>query len=340
MTVHWHPAPWLLALSLALTLTACLDTRQVAPADPAAHPLVNQIWSTGAQAFITMDTLQDMLADADYVLLGENHDNPAHHQLQAQIIAALPWSQATVGFEQINSDQAPALEAWLENTPHGTAGLDTALNWAQSGWPEWALYEPVFAALRARGWRPLDLMFPAANTRAVFSEGLGAVLEADLVERLQPDTLFTAEQRLAMAALMADAHCGHMPAEHMQAMVDVQIARDAYMARRLASSGERAVVITGNGHARRDWGVPVFLQRLRPQAKIVTVTLTEVAADRREPGLHATAQPGWSDVTVFTPAHDRGDPCAGLAKAASPAPVSGPSAQREPMPGAIGESDQ
>ena len=311
MTVQLRPAALLLALSAVLS--ACVDTRQMTPADPAAHPLLTQIWSTRTQDFIGMDELMEALADADYVLLGEHHDNPVHHQLQAQIIAALPWPETTVvGFEQINSDQAPALEAWLEAGLQGTAGLEQALDWEQSGWPDWALYEPVFAAVLDRGWRPVDLMFPAASVRAVFSDGLEAVLGVDLIERLQPETLFTREQRLEMEALMADSHCGRMPAQHLGAMVEVQIARDAHMASRLASSDERAIVVTGNGHARRDWGVPLFLQALRPQAKIVTVTLTEVAADRREPGLYATGQPSWSDITVFTPAHDRGDPCAGL----------------------------
>lgn len=311
MRLRPRPAVWLLPLSLLLT--ACLDTRHLTPVETADHPLLNQFWSSGARGYIDVDELLLTVADADYILLGENHDNPVHHELQAQIIAALPWQGAAVaGFEQVHSDQAAALAAWLEASPEGTSGLDLALDWEHSGWPDWALYEPVFAAVLDRGWPPVDLMFPATMVRAVFSDGIAAALRPDVIEHLQPDALFTPEQRLEMQALMADSHCGRMPAQHMAAMVDVQIARDAHMAWRLASSSERAVVITGNGHARRDWGVPVFLQRLRPEAKIVTITLTEVADDRREPGAYPTAHAAWSDFTIFTPAHDRGDPCAGI----------------------------
>lgn len=315
MAIPPYPTPWL--LFLIVLLAGCLDSRYRTPAETATHPLEGRLWSAEAQGFISMDELSAALADADYVLLGENHDNPVHHQLQAQIIAALPWQDAAVaGFEQVHSDQAPALEAWLEASPEGTSGLDTVLVWEQSGWPEWALYEPVFAAVLARGWQPVDLMFPPATVRTVFSDGIAAALSPDVIEQLQPEALFTSEQRLEMQALMADAHCGHMPAEHMGAMVEVQIARDAHMAWRLASSGERAVVITGNGHARRDWGVPVFLQRLRPEARIVTITLAEVTADRREPGAYPGAQAAWTDFTIFTLTHDRGDPCAGIPQAA------------------------
>lgn len=312
MTALLRPTTlWLLLLSCLVA--GCADLPQRSTAEVAPHPLLHQVWSTGAQRFISLEALQGELAAADFVLLGENHDNPAHHQLQARIIDSLPWQGAAVaGFEQINSDQAAALETWLQAAPEGTLGLNTALGWEQSGWPDWALYQPVFAAVLARGWRPLDLMFPASTVRAVFSGGLEAALGAEVIEQLQADALFSREQRLDMEALMADSHCGRMPSAHLAAMVDVQIARDAHMAWRLASTGKRAVVITGNGHARHDWGVPLFLQQLKPGARIVSITMTEVGADRLTPSAYATAQPAWSDYTLFTPAHDRGDPCVGI----------------------------
>ncbi|MEQ9463883.1 MAG: ChaN family lipoprotein [Haliea sp.] len=310
--------PLLLGL-LGLLLTGCVNIPPRTPAEPGEHPLMDRVWSARTQAFTTFEEMQEALARADYVLLGENHDNPVHHQLQAEIINGLQWPETAIaGFEQVDADQAPALEAWLDAGPAGTAGLAEALDWEHSGWPDWPLYEPVFAAVLERGWQPVDLMFPAATVRAVFSDGLDAALDAETRQQLQPDTLFSAEQRLAMQELMADAHCGLLPAEHMAAMVQVQIARDAYMASRLASarSGERAVVITGNGHARRDWGIPRFLQRLQPDATIVAVTMAELEPERIKPGDYAAATPAWSDFTIFTIAHDRGDPCADIPKAA------------------------
>lgn len=312
MTTSPRPVVWLLLLGWCL-LAGCTDIQPRTAAEASPHPLLNRVWSTGVQAFVGMEELQQALADADYVLLGENHDNPAHHQLQARIIDSLAWpAVAVAGFEQLNTDQAVALDTWLQDAPEGTSGLDTALDWARSGWPDWTLYEPVFAAVLGRGWRPLELMFPAATVNAVFSGGVGAALDADATEKLQIDTVFNREQRLAMQALMADSHCGRMPPEHLPAMADVQIARDAHMAWRLASTSKRAVVITGNGHARRDWGIPLFLQKLKPEATVISIAMTEVAADRLRPTAYATAQPAWSDYTIFTPAHDRGDPCAAL----------------------------
>ena len=43
------------------------------------------------------------------------------------------------------------------------------------------------------------------------------------------------------------------------------------------------MLIAGNGHVRKDRGVPWYLARMRPDARIVSVGLIEVAAGRRRP---------------------------------------------------------
>src|SRR4051812_674712 len=47
------------------------------------HPLVGRVWDVKNATFITRDALWAKLVTADYVLLGEKHDNPDHHRLQA-----------------------------------------------------------------------------------------------------------------------------------------------------------------------------------------------------------------------------------------------------------------
>jgi uncharacterized iron-regulated protein len=68
-------------------------------------------------------------------------------------------------------------------------------------------------------------------------------------------------------------------------MVDVQRARDAMMADRLATlAGDgQGVLITGNGHADNAQGVPVVLERLRPEATVLSIGLIEVEPDWSEP---------------------------------------------------------
>ena len=68
-----------------------------------------------------------------------------------------------VAFEMFTPSQAGALGRYLAAHPRDAAGLGEAVNWKASGWPAWAMYEPIArAALDAglhRSW-PLDLTLP------------------------------------------------------------------------------------------------------------------------------------------------------------------------------------
>jgi hypothetical protein len=96
---------------------------------------------------------------------------------------------------------------------------------------------------------------------------------------------------------------------------------DALLAR--ASAG--AVLIAGNGHVRRDLGVPLHLEVRAAQRGVLAVGIVEVvegaarAEDYVAPAAGNTPQ---FDVAVFTPRTDRPDPCAGFA------PRSGAAAQQ------------
>ena len=93
-------------------------------------------------------------------------------------------------------------------------------------------------------------------------------------------------------------------------MLWAQRARDAAMAltlagqwRRRRAGGDRGPVIllAGNGHVRRDYGVPQLLAAMLPQARLLAVCLLEPGHD---------APP--CDVIWTTAATSRDDPCRGF----------------------------
>jgi uncharacterized iron-regulated protein len=87
-------------------------------------------------------------------------------------------------------------------------------------------------------------------------------------------------------------------------MVAVQRLRDAVLARAvvqaMAETGGPVAVITGNGHARRDWGVPAYLSRVAPEWEVFVLGQTEAGAPLA----------GGFDAVLSAPAVDRPDPCA------------------------------
>ena len=68
------------------------------------HPLVGRLYAPMDARFLSEADALDRLAEARYVLLGEKHDNPDHHRLQARFVEGLieRGRRPAVAFEMIS----------------------------------------------------------------------------------------------------------------------------------------------------------------------------------------------------------------------------------------------
>ncbi len=252
------------------------------------------------------------LAAADFLILGETHDNAEHHRLQARIVRrleAMPPGVGAVAFEMLTVDRQPVVDRHLAAADADLAVFAEAVGWQRSGWPDFALYEPVFAAAVESGARVLAADLAAGVTARIRKEGFAA-LDPAFVRRTGLDRPLPPALEEGLRETLARAHCGRLPESVLSGMLRVQRARDAMLADRVASFGGdgRVVLITGNGHARKDWGVPFYLARLAPGRRIVSVGLIEV---RPGEALEPAGRP--FDLVWFTGGPRRGaDPCASM----------------------------
>ena len=233
---------------------------------------------------------------AQVLFLGEVHDNPAHHARQAQIVAEL--QPAAVVWEMLTPDQAALVTPDLI----GDAGaMAEALGWADSGWPDFAMYHPIFAA--APGAGHYGAQVSRAQARAAMTDGI-AVSFGDGAEAFGLDAALPQDQQTVREALQLAAHCDALPPEMLPMMVDVQRLRDARLAQSalqaLRDTGGPVAVITGNGHARLDWGAPAALALAAPDVTIWSLGQGEVDSGAPEGGF---------DLVEITAGVDRPDPC-------------------------------
>ena len=147
----------------------------------------------------------------------------------------------------------------------------------------------------------LDPQVPRAMAREVVQSGAVA-------ERFGPDAArfglvgdLPGAQQAEREALQMAAHCDALPEDMLPGMVMIQRLRDATLARTvvqaLEDTGGPVVVITGNGHARTDWGMPALL----PEGlNVVSVAQLEAAPEGPQP----------HDAWIVTPPVAREDPCA------------------------------
>lgn len=247
---------------------------------------------------ILPEALPDAMQGADVIILGEVHDNPRHHAHQAQAVAAL--RPKALVFEMLTAEQAARITPALRADP---VGLEAALDWRASGWPDFAMYFPIFAA--APEAQVEGAALPRSQVRRAVSDGASAVFGPDAAVYGLELPLDPADQA-AREALQHDAHCGKLPAALLPGMVEAQRLRDAALARAavaaLEATGGPVVVITGTGHARRDQGVPAALSLAVPGVRVLSVGQMEA-----DPGPDAPF-----DLWIVTEPHPRDDPCASL----------------------------
>jgi uncharacterized iron-regulated protein len=307
-------ARWLvcsIGLGLALALAACAT-----PPEPwehvagATHPLSGQIYRVADGETIDQAELIADLAGADFVLIGERHDNRDHHRLQARIVSALeqdPRRPRALAFEMLSADRQLAIVEYLDLHPADATGLGAALDWGTSRWPDWVLYAPIARAALANGAQIVAADLDPGHQRAVSEQGPHA-LRSSFVQRTGLNRDFARPLTDDLREELVAAHCGQPRPEALAGMYWVQRARDAMMADRLAVASGKAggILIAGNGHARKDRGVPWYLARLEPGARIVSIGLLEVQDEVRRPPADLPYDYVW-----FTPRVDgQEDPCA------------------------------
>lgn len=277
------------------------------------HPLSGRIWDVSSARFIDRQSLISRLARADFLLLGERHDNLDHHLLQAEVLRSLIalGRRPAVGFEMFGLDDAKAITNHLARDPNDAAGLGRAVNWDKSGWPDWAMYQPIAeAALQAR-LQIVATNLPLATARKMNSDGLAA-LEPSVKRELGLDRPLSDAMFATMATDIRDSHCGYASEESVKAMVGVQRARDAQMAQSLIAAGDPdgAILVAGAGHVRKDYGIPVYLAAKAAGKQVVSIAFLEVDDQKPEP--HNYALPNGRlpfDYVWFTARVDDENPC-------------------------------
>jgi uncharacterized iron-regulated protein len=282
-----------------------------------SHPLVGYALAPRGERWVGAEEIDAALAKAEFVFLGEIHDNPDHHRLQARFLRAAiaGGRKPALAFEMLDTAQAEPLARALAARPATPEAIKEATGWEKSGWPDFAAYQPIFEVGLEAGLPIVAANLPRPVAREAVRKGIAA-LPADVREAMERAGPPSAAELKAWAKEMEENHCQEVDPQLLEGLVRAQRARDAQMALRLAGAGgSGGVLVTGDGHARADRGVPAWLERVRPGGSHVSIALVEVDRDHRWPRQYAE-EFGQGifpfDYVVFTPRAEREDPCEAL----------------------------
>ncbi len=221
--------------------------------------------------------VQERLAEAQVVLVGETHDHPGHHAIQLQVlesllalgqrpVVAVEWLDHTV---QKYCDQLSAGQITVER-------FAELVDWKHRWGYPLKLYRPILELVRRERLTLVAANAPAKIIRRVARKGL-ASLTQEQRSQLAPALDLDDPAYEKMLAVQFAAH-GLKGKELARNFAAAQIARDETMAQELArrlypwpDSGRRGVLFAGGGHLAHGLGLAPRIERRLPGVKLLTV---------------------------------------------------------------------
>lgn len=266
------------------------------------HPLVGTLYQLSTAQQVSASVVLTKLPAGSWLLLGEQHDHPDHHQLQLWVLQQLAAEQrlGAVAMEMLNTEQQAALDVQLTQ---GVQSTPAALNWPERGWP--------FANYQAQ------VRFALDHASRVVAADFSDSEKTSLRQNTGSVTEYSVEHTGYLAELIVKNHCGMFTAERAKPAARMQIARDQQMAKQMLANTQTDkvnVLIAGAQHARKDLGVPLWLGE-QPVLSILMVSVADSTdpKDYLPKALKAeSATSGIADLIWFVPAIPAVDYCAQL----------------------------
>ena len=213
-----------------------------------------------------------------FVLVGESHDQPAHHETQAQIIRALVAAgrDVAVGFEMFTRDNQASLAPWTRGMWSRDEFIEKA-DWENQWGFDFSLYEPIFEAVRENNLPMLALNVPRDWVRQVGREG-PSVLTPEQREWAPDLYLHNERHRTVFDAMMAGHPLTGSQAENTYAAMvvwDEGMANSAleYMDSRLSRRAVMVIVV-GSGHMMYGQGINYRIARRTGEECLNVICIT------------------------------------------------------------------
>ncbi|NLD55383.1 MAG: ChaN family lipoprotein [Burkholderiaceae bacterium] len=285
---------WLLGSIVALGGCAAPGV----PGGGGAHPVVFFDAARGTR--LAGREVRRRARQSPLVLMGEMHDNLVHHEARAALLRdwlrERPERPAAVVFEQLDREHDDALAQAQRQARAGAPGeerrdgvdaddparlerLLDAARFDRQAW-RWPAHRPLFEAALAGGARWIAANFSRASARRLRGEGGTSVDPA--LQAVVESARWDDQAQAALERALLRGHCDALPAAALPAVVRAQRLRDAALALPLLDAAERrSVLVAGNGHVRRDFGVPRYLGALEREALVIGFEELEAPGEGR-----------------------------------------------------------
>lgn len=274
---------WIVAL---VGLVGCATGPKPTPAS-GAETLGPGIYATDTGEELSEEQLLDRLAGHQYVVVGEQHDDAWHHEIQARVLCGLAGrvDEVALGMEMFQRPFQGPLDAYVAGE------IDEPRMLEQTEWEDrWGfgteMYRPLWLFAREQSAPIIALNAPRELSRRIAEvglEGLGDDERADIPE-LDLDN--EAHRKYVRRAF--EQHDMEMSDERFERFYTAQVLWDETMANTAVEfvhanpQVDAMLIVAGGAHAHRGFGIPPRIER-RTDADVVTLQpVTEVGSATME----------------------------------------------------------
>lgn len=312
MRIKLLPFLALSIVSLSAGRLAGQATRSAEQAPPSYVP--NRVYDTHHRRFTDFESMLANASSADFVFLGEQHDDPGTHRLEAATLEGLARRRSNIvlAMEMFERDVQPSLDGYL-------AGRTPEADFLASSrpWPRYATdYRPLVEFARSLKWPVIASDVPRRLASLVSRRGLKTILDSiSTTDRAYAarDLLCPHDDYFArFAKTMSDmpSHSGDSTKESgaekaatMERIYQAQCIKDETMGESVAlayaAAPPRALVVHVNGAFHSDYGLGTVerVKRRLPGKRVVVVSFVPV---RDLDGAEGKSQRTLADFIVFT----------------------------------------
>ena len=238
-----------------------------APYSPSRAPEIGDILHTATGHYINRQELFASLVRYPLVYVGEQHDNPASHRLQLDVLKAMQArhpGQVALGMEMFNSEQQAALEQWVAGELSEKEFLQIS-RWYQNWGTDFDLYRELLEFSRDQNIPVIGLNVADELGRKI-SMTPPAQLDDETRQKL-PEMDMNDPYHQAMIEAVFSAHAKGSPL--MESFSRRQTLWDETMAASVADymrdrPDHHMVVVAGGWHVSYGFGIPRRVHRRLP----------------------------------------------------------------------------
>ena len=224
---------------------------------------------------VRFETLVSELTAVQIVYIGERHTDRSHHKIQLDLIRALYQKNPDmqIGMEMFDHSYQPVLDAWTGGRLDLKPFLEK-VHWYANWRFDFELYRPILEFAKENKIRVIGLNLPMHIPPKIRVGGLDNLSDADKRHLATDIDLSNEAHQMYLKEIFSRHHGKAM--DNFAYFYAAQCAWEDTMAQAVARylDGHPMVVLAGNGHIIRKFGIPdrVFNRTRAPFSTVVPAT--------------------------------------------------------------------